>query len=124
MTDEEIDALPEGREMDTAIAKSVFNKIYLIPEQLPWYSTHIAEAWKLVEMFKMTITPKTDPTRRSQWLADVRLCSSGDLWLAYGVTAPMAICRAALKAVARETANGVWTLPPDIGNALRKKFDR
>lgn len=69
---------------------------------MPNYSTDISAAWEIAEKLKLTITPKVDATEKSRWLADTRLAWHEEPWLAYGATAPLAICRAALKAMLSE----------------------
>ena len=70
---------------------------------VPRYSTQIAAAWQVVEKFKMTITPNNcHPHIKAKWCVDVELKGSHELWLAGAETAPLAICRAALRAVGQD----------------------
>ncbi|HVL13133.1 MAG TPA: hypothetical protein VM529_11245 [Gemmata sp.] len=67
----------------------------------PRYSTDIAAAWLVVEKLKMTVKPSVLQVEEARWLADVRgVCDDDRPWRGYGPTAPIAICLAALAAVA------------------------
>jgi len=69
--------------------------------ELPRYSTDIAAAWLVVEKLKMTVKPSVLQVEEARWLADVRgVCDDDRPWRGYGPTAPIAICLAALAAVA------------------------
>jgi len=120
----EIDAMQAGRELDTRVAEAFgwvlcsgeghethmmtamgappyYHHGNSIAIGLPHFSTDIKDAWELVEKFRMTITPNVaHPT--SRWCVDVQLKNKNDLWLVGAETAPLAICRAALKAVVGE----------------------
>jgi hypothetical protein len=117
MTDTEL------RQLDAEVHREVMNKScqfvagHLFEDErdcwiaVPHYSSDIAAAWLVVEKLRMTVTPKTDPTRSSRWLADVRLNGRDELWAGYGLTAPIAICRAALSA-ARDSPLEWFTTDP------------
>lgn len=118
-----IDEMPAGREMDKAISQYVFgNKefvcrhsdddYHVVNEQngliaylyVPHYSINIAAAWEVVEKMEMWVVPAHDSQGdRAGWNA----CPYGD-YSKYGATnantAPLAICRAALKALGVEEA--------------------
>ena len=106
--------LQAGRELDALVAEKVMGwrriestNLFLIgPKHIeggfpaPHYSTDISAAWQIVEKFKMTITPNNCyPHVKAKWCADVELKGSHELWLAGAETAPLAICRAALRAM-------------------------
>lgn len=147
MTDDEIDAMQAGREMDALIAEKVTGwKAQHLPgkcdgkyfircgacgayghgncygngegqiqikcgehvscwekAELPAYSTEIAAAWKIVEKMHMTVyTPGSsyssgeyDSFSRGLYAAETQDGENGD-----GDTAPLAVCRAALKWIA------------------------
>jgi hypothetical protein len=70
----------------------------------PPSSTDIAAAWPLVERYKMTVAPPL-PITRPLWEAYPFGMDHRD-WLGAGDTAPLAICRAALKAAAIAAGGG------------------
>lgn len=92
---ERIMQLPAGAELDRQVARIMQTGIYFSPSTSMW------DAWKVAERFKLTITPKTDATERSRWLADTELKSEDKLWAGYGPTVQMAICRAAIWAASQ-----------------------
>lgn len=86
-----IAAMPAGSEMDTLIAKRFFPHLTIIPG----YSTDIFAAWQII-----------DKLAREGWLVEIdndENYAGLGTWhvyiggsAAYGETAPLAICRAAL----------------------------
>lgn len=106
MTRDEILAMPAGREMDALIWTRVWNGGTAIGK-LPLYSTDIEAAWNIVEKLGLNISQKNlnefpAGYEKSKYMADPELRGKGEFWLAWGETAPLAICRAAL-IVAMET---------------------
>lgn len=110
MTTLDIDNLPAGRELDALISERVMG-LKTLPhpfvdgelalwsmdddgyEELPHYSTDIATAFTLLVKFGLTLAPYGEGESIKQWhAADGRVLSFAD-------TAPLAICRAALKAI-------------------------
>lgn len=92
MTDEEIDAMEAGREMDRLIHARIFGQRSLYEGLDPEYSTDIAAAWQILEKF-----------HREESLGDFcehsYLCD-GTPWDWCGLSAEQMavhICRAALK---------------------------
>jgi len=129
MTGQEIDAMPAGVELDALVAealgapcghaKTTWHRAFYPdtgtyagynveicdicdqadPESWPAYSTDIAAAWPLVERYGMIIAAphgENCSCKGRPWRASRR---GGTL--AEGETAPLAICRAALKAAGR-----------------------
>ena len=118
--------LPAGRELDALIAEKVMGRVVTHPEQsspgyllewsgdayevggartLPSYSTDIADAWEVVAKLE-TGRPhrqvRLSGYNVDEWFCDVALFlgeDRGTVW-GEGNSAPLAICRAALKAVA------------------------
>ena len=114
MTTQDIDKLEAGRELDALVAQAVFNEevrqkravhdidnLYISGElPLPQYSTDISAAWQVVEKIKHTLfIIRQDDA----WF----IGSSDKLYhdnmniISEAPTAPLAICRAALKAVSQ-----------------------
>lgn len=61
------------------------------------WSTDITYAWKIVEKYKLTITPNLcHPVTKAKWCVDKKLKGENELWLVGGENAPIAICKAAL----------------------------
>lgn len=94
----DIDAMPAGRALDEQIARQIFNCQDVKWAEAPHYSTDIAAAWQVVERMKPL----------GIWLVDLQdyykaaFLNSDDDVVGGEVsaeTAPLAICRAALKAV-------------------------
>lgn len=117
MSEPELEA---GREMDELIAVRVMGLVTASPapywtysrngiqEPIPAYSTDIAAAWEVVE--KMTPGPGFYVTRAGGhgfWKAIFE--DDDNEGKAYSLTAPLAICRAALRFKAHifDTAGGV-----------------
>jgi hypothetical protein len=131
MTNEEIDTMEAGRELDVEIHKALwprhniqtFENLDLALwhycdgshekgsscqwQQIPLYSTDIAAAWQVVEKMQ-SVTPGGDihiECLDGEW--EVSTCHGAftplgaDGWRDFSAadTAPLAICRAALKAV-------------------------
>jgi len=126
LTNEQIDKMGAGREMDAIIAEKVmgfemsnlslpaYPKIHLADgitgeidpyysKDCPYYSTDIADAWGVVEKLG-----KSGFDVNIEWKGETRVYSGtsevavikGIYCVGHGVgTAPLAICRAALKAV-------------------------
>lgn len=110
--------LAVGAELDAAVATKVFDwtmdryGIWHTPRKpngvashgvkVPPYSTDIAAAWTVVDHLQKqgyqwrVETPKPDA---HDWY-EVRVWANRALWYAHGTTAPEAICRAALRALA------------------------
>ena len=113
-----IDTMPAGREMDALVAEKVMGlridrclslsepyvwESHHGPQKIPNYSTSIAPAWGVREMVsalglgEMLIYRRFDGT----WVAyQATGCADYDFgdWSVIADTAPLAICRAALKA--------------------------
>lgn len=96
----DIDSLPAGRELDALIHDKVMGLEWCIehPELQP-YSTDISAAWEVVEKlnhhgFLLSFLNTRSPGNR--YLVEFR--DKGD-YVAAADTAPLAICRAALKAL-------------------------
>ena len=91
--------LPAGRELDRAVALAIFGTdaphAIMSEYDLPWFSTDIEAAWEVVgrlgEICEIQWHPQSEPA----WRAIIKLYGP-DGWAAYGDTAPLAICRAAL----------------------------
>lgn len=144
MTNERIDVMEAGRELDALIAECVFGKPSLCrligdgikeplrldepdavwrersPADSYWerfspygaervindfavlrYSTDIAAAWQVWEKIGQPTISKSNP--RGQIMVWVTEDQMGPLEVAEAETAPLAICRAALKTVAAES---------------------
>lgn len=114
--------LPAGRELDALVAEKVMDdpvdrqivdehgfEIILCRSHLvlPRYSTDIAAAWTVVEkldtdLWLIQVTRKTGMNEMSlRWWVELRSLKdlARDPFEVAGDTAPLAICRAALKAV-------------------------
>ena len=118
MTDEEIDSLVAGHEMDALIAEHVFQwkwlqylnmstakaHRYLAPKEtnplsypvvilhIPHYSTSIEDAWKIVDKFGFVIDARTNTTI----VYSVYFGREEEMGRAFG-SAPLAICKAGLR---------------------------
>lgn len=130
MKAEDIDNMQAGRELDWDIAEQIFgfnifrektdNKLYVGHsrlrhewQELPGYSTDIAAAWLVVEKLRQmqrTVTLGTlgvlpEPL---SWGCNIfrGLRQLETVTQAVADTAPLAICRAALKAVASQQPEG------------------
>jgi hypothetical protein len=124
MTTEQIDKMPEGREMDALIAEKVMglnvkpvfhpkNELKFMPgfvwryedawehPEIKDYSTDIAKAWEVVEKLNTHIIIER-LEYREDWYCEISGISNSageQLHSTTAPTAPLAICRAALKAV-------------------------
>jgi hypothetical protein len=110
LTHQQIDEMPAGREMDELIAEEVMG---LDGSSVMWtagipphpcyshYSTDIAAAWEVAKKFNLTMLQKVSWNNPQGWTWNAYCgdASGSDLKDAYADTAPLAICRAALKAV-------------------------
>ena len=117
MTRDEILNMPAGREMDAILMEKLFEYSWdssfkggawrhadgscYLQQLLPRFSTDIAAAWEVVEKLcdetgcDIVKVCKRDPELlRGDWS-----CNFGRGFEAFGETAPLAICRAALLAV-------------------------
>ena len=108
LTPEQIDAMPAGREMDALVAKQVMDWPCFVSEDgnailehsddpCPKFSTDIAAAWAVADMLHFSIISQ----HPIGWLVDTRSNTRLPFVEVYANTAPLAICRAALKAVIR-----------------------
>lgn len=126
MTHEQIDQMLAGSEMDALVAEKIMNwRVYF--RNTAWWveaelenglvddwtqikgrtcgnerfapSTNVADAWKVVEKLKFNILP-IEPG----WGAGTNIYIDDDIW-ANASTAPLAICRAGLKAIMKEIEN-------------------
>lgn len=106
MKREEIEKMPAGNKMDTLIELDVFGwpKAYDDALDVPKYSTEISVAWQVVEKMKADGFPL-------RMNIDAETAgypgNNGVVWCAFkysafGNTAPLAICRAALMTTADE----------------------
>jgi hypothetical protein len=97
MTRDEILVMPAGREMDALIWKQVYKSRQPKPPVNDFPSTDIACAWDLVEKLcgetgcDIVKVCKRDLELWGEWS-----CNFGRGFEAFGPTAPLAICRAAL----------------------------
>lgn len=115
MIEIEVDTLPAGREMDALIEEYVMHEHYCNCPPVedcavhswasPW-STDIYYAWQVVEKLPRTFWPEVRRMDNGTWCCEI--VGRGDtpvqvspepLALCFADTAPLAICRAALKAV-------------------------
>jgi len=103
------------RDMDVMIAKNLFGwdgrretlkQLYVKRGvgQVPYYSTDIAAAWKIIDRLhdlRLIVTVRDDGTANSVLCEIFKpgLPKKEEVSYAHGGTAPRAICRAALKAV-------------------------
>lgn len=108
MTNDDIDKLEAGSDLDRLVAERVmWLKFISIHQWLGWYqdagkghySTNIAHSWEVVEQLKHLqpeICGVKVSSNETMWRCDFELA---DMVAEYAETAPLAICRAALKAV-------------------------
>jgi hypothetical protein len=119
------DEMPAGREMDALVAEKVFGTTaphrIMAAHHLPPFSTDIEAAWEVVEKMRdrmagvIYFPPSSVEPPRGSWVAGVQDAGSMVAWFegmlygdppdqilpwSYAETAPLAICRAALKAAA------------------------
>jgi uncharacterized protein YjaG (DUF416 family) len=121
---EEILAMEAGRELDAAVAETVFGwyDISLMTNssnnftnyqgfspgihsrrKIKNYSTDISAAWEVAEKFQTYQVTKTHQVNLPNGLEDMyRAIVKANKFVAYARTAPLAICRAALLAVMEE----------------------
>jgi hypothetical protein len=66
-------------------------------QRVPDYSTDIAAAWEVVEKLGLLKTSRLTQDNPDEWVVETK--EHDPLDIASGETAPLAICRAALKAV-------------------------
>jgi len=127
MTNEEVDALESGRELDALIHDVVMAgwTTHLTPEEtiiaiehdmIPYYSTNISDAWRVVEVFRrgwsnhaaatINLAVTEDDIDGEDCYCDM---GSPDLRDHHGTgkQMPEAICKCALK-----IANHVQNIPP------------
>lgn len=107
MTNDEIDKLEAGSELDKLIAEKVMGWrvvddrgsyhaydgetwLGILADYFP-FSTDIRAAWEVVERIGLSVLKINDGWQARRYVGAYDICSSND------VTAPMAICRAALK---------------------------
>lgn len=108
-----IDERESGRELDALVAVKVMGMVFLDPENppihipgvIPRYSTDIAAAWEVVEKIKATSSRGyVLDFIRGEWTVGSRSCGDAgepelyDSEAGTAEEAPLAICRAALKA--------------------------
>lgn len=108
-SDEIAEPLPAGRELDALVAAKVMgwqpNPGWLTAERhIPSYSTDIAVAWQIAEAMRLAAIPEEEWASGGWRAAQEPFNAPG--WYERDVndwewaeTAPLAICRAALKAV-------------------------
>jgi len=110
LTPEQIDAMPAGREMDSLVAEQVMGWKYNLLGDA-WENTghgwvgyekfmpsaDIAAAWAVADMLHFSIISQ----HPIGWLVDTRSNTRLPFVEVYANTAPLAICRAALKVVTR-----------------------
>lgn len=110
-------ALEAGRDLDRMVMAGVMGLTMSMvgtSEMVPHYSTDIADAWQVVEAM-----------RERGWHPEIRWISDWDCkakwWVNFGGhrlydatadTAPLAICRAALRAVADATPKSAVAVSP------------
>jgi hypothetical protein len=110
MKPENIENMQAGREMDALVAENIFkldaacwiHGCEITAHRIPEYSTDIAAAWLVVEKLRQQgfrIMVSTDDELEWGAYFEDRRHSSGS---SEHDSAPLAICRAALKAVSRQ----------------------
>lgn len=110
MTNDEIDKLEVGFELDALVAEKIFNDTPPRGYGVPDYSTDIAAAWEVVEKMAskgfdaevMSLSsglPSVDDNHRCYCEFQVPWRIGFNRLRAFAPTVPLAICRAALKAV-------------------------
>jgi len=110
----DIDSIPAGRQMDSMIADKVFGYIVSYPSTalkdgeawrgVPAYSTDISDAWKVVDKLRETCCDfSISEGYNAAFLKDEGVFAFTHVWVVSTAdTVPVAICRAALKAVMGE----------------------
>lgn len=107
-SEQEIDALTEGHETDVMVSRYVFGDVPVHNSRLgcfvtgygaeqraiPQYSSDIGAAWLVVEKLQISVIPQ----HRAGWKVDTRADTQIPFVEAYDFSAPLAICKAALKA--------------------------
>ena len=114
MTHDEIDAMPAGRELDILVAEKVMGCYGLFKHSdgtplcechglrpVPRYSTDIAAAWEVLKKLPNGVYVGYEKAAGAWCVAANWADGEPFSWLSYGKTAPLAICRAALKAAAK-----------------------
>ncbi len=102
MTDTEIDHLQAGRELDVLVGHKLMGLRNEPKERIPNFSTDMTAAWQVLERWSLSIGPTSAPLHgdeNTEWgcTDNVIDCEDrGDL-LTKAPTAPLAICRMALK---------------------------
>ena len=111
MTHDEIDKLEAGRKLDALVAEKVMGWIsgnsatVTTTGDVKWfetpaYSTSISAAWEVVEKFEDSeVFRNDDDNGPIEWHCRLGYWKTGILGHGIAPTAPLAICRAALKAV-------------------------
>ena len=117
-TPEADETMPAGRELDCRVAEKVMgyavqgdqivppNDAYVLlgimgamKFDIPHYSTDIADAWLVVEKMKASAFEVTIDDTDGDWWALFADLEYKHISSAYADTAPLAVCRAALKAM-------------------------
>jgi len=127
MTHEQIDELEPGRELDETIHCALWPEDEVL--QLPWadsitrqyrrpktnelqhqpwlclphYSTSIADAWTVLDRLRVIdFRHVTLEMAGGCWRCDISPYNQNETFSSFGYSAPLAICRAALKAIAHQ----------------------
>ena len=124
-----IDSLEAGRAIDALIAEKVFGltvkkgcviegeEIGSRDRDLKNYSTDIADAWKILARFprKRIDLEFLDRKPGFQWacVIDGLGMVNRPMFIGYGDTAPLTICRAALKCIETATPSPFPPTPPE-----------
>ena len=96
--------LKAGRELDALVAEKVMGDLPPRGYSIPDYSIFISAAWAVVEKLYLTSeffleTSYYGMDKNKRWWAQFSTHGIDDEFHAEAPTAPLAICRAALKAV-------------------------
>jgi hypothetical protein len=111
------DELEAGRELDLLVAEAVLEQYYVGNDEPPAYSKDIGKAWTVLQKFndqKLVVvvgSKRIIETQELLWYAVIGMAKPVDefdmnaniLGEAEASTAPLAICRAALKAIRSRT---------------------
>jgi|SRR3990170_898451 len=124
LTAEQIDSMPAGRELDVLIAEKVMEWKYISGARIrdgfdtPRFSTDISAAWEVVEKFDYLYLFRLDHPiedyagRIGRWEAKLVFKEKRGVdkrfYYALADTAPLAICRAALKAKLSAQESNEW----------------
>lgn len=116
-TNEEIDLLEAGRELDALVSEvmgmwrtpltQIETQVALKHEIIPHYSTDIAAAWEVAEICRMVVRPSLAKGWIAGMLHSVTLSGKVEIvkeTYAEGDTAPLAICKSALRIARLESA--------------------